>query len=363
MKKKQVRVLVVAGLANNTLDCYVSQIAKSEMVEVCVLRSRPGVARERVTYICPPSMLRKSPLLSFLWKALYSLRLGASKRISCIYAIFAYPHLYLAYLIAYLTKKPLFYSIIAARYELVSRNPVLQTLTIKLARKASKIIMSGEGVEKLLTEKGIQSKDLVKYSILELVNLEGFEPLKQDRPIDLIVVSRLVPDKHIDVFIDIVASLKESNPSIKAAVIGNGGLKKDLEDYVNSLNLSDNIKFHGYVSSANNINRILNSAKIFVLNSSHEGGPFTVPEAMAAGLCVISSNVGEVKNVIEHGQNGFVVERYNDVDNYVNIIRMLLENPETLEKIQRRAAKIKNRGMNTSLGRFWERAVAKLHRS
>lgn len=363
MKNVQVRVLVVAELANNTLDCFISQIVKSELTYVYILRSKPGVLHERVTYICPPSTLRGNHFLIFIWKLLYSLRLVLNFKFSCVYAIFAYPHLYLASLMAFLTRKPLVYTIIASRFELIGRNTVFQKLTISLARRASKIIVSGFGVKEHLVRHGIQSKNIVKYSILELVNLDGFVPLGLEKSIDLVVLSRLVQGKNIETFIDIVASLKEEKPSIKAAIIGDGKSKEDLERYANSLGLSDNIKFYGYVQSVVEVNRILNYAKIFVLNSSHEGGPFTVPEAMAAGLCVVSSDVGEVRSIIKHGQNGFIVERYNDLEAYLNIIKELLGNPRQLEEIQQRAKEIKNRRTNTSLREFWKKTISRVQQS
>lgn len=363
MKKARFRVLVVAGLSNSMLDCFLSQIVRNEEVSLDILRSKTGSEHERVTYICPPSPLQKNPVLSFLWKVLYSLYLGLKTRYTCIYAIFAYPHLYIAFLIAFLSRKPLFYSIIASSYELIGRNSVLRKLTIKIARKARKVMVSGERVIEYLIEEGVQRRNIIRYSIIELANLDGFAPLGLDKIFDLIVLSRLAPDKNIETFIDIVASLTDSNPGIKAGIIGDGKLRENLERYTKSLQLSENIKFYGYIHSAHDVNCILNLAKIFVLNSSHEGGPFTIPEAMAAGLCVVSSDVGEVRHIVKNGYNGFIVSRYDDIDGYVRIITQLLEDPKKLEEIQQRAAKIKEREANIVLRRFWKRTVEHLRPS
>lgn len=360
MKKTPFRVLVVAGLPDDMLDCFVSQIVDSEGVDVRILRSNKGKVREHVTYICPPAALPRNHILAHFWKALDAVRLGLEGKFSCVCAIFAYPHLYLASLISFLARKPLFYAVIAADWEFTivreikGIGSVLERINSKLVRRASKVFVSGDRAIEYLKEKGVQSKNIVKYIITELVNLDEFVPLGLERSIDLIILSRLVEGKNIETFIDIVASMKESNPSISAAIIGDGNLRPDLENYATSLGLSKNIKFYGFVASVEDVNRILNTAKIFVLNSSHEGGPFTVPEAMATGLCVVSSNVGEVANIIDHGHNGFIVERYNDVESYTRIIRQLLDDPKQLNRIQERAAKIKERRKNRVLAKFWK---------
>ncbi len=65
MKNAPFRVLVVAGLPNDMLDCYISLILRSGNIDIDRLRSKPGLPHEHVTYICPPSALQKKPVLSF----------------------------------------------------------------------------------------------------------------------------------------------------------------------------------------------------------------------------------------------------------------------------------------------------------
>jgi glycosyltransferase involved in cell wall biosynthesis len=286
--------------------------------------------------------------------------MGLRGDFSCIYAIFAYPHLYIASLIAFLSRKPLYYTMVAAEYELVGRGSILQKLTKKLARRANKVIVTGDRAIQILRGYGIPDEKIVEYRITDLVDLSAFFPLGKDRPTDLIVVSRLARDKHINVFVDIVDSIKKTRPNVSADIVGDGAMMEELVDYVRAKGLSENIVFHGWLSSPEAVNEILNSAKIFVMNSSHEGGPFTVPEAMAAGLCVVSSDVGEVKKIIHHGEDGFIIDRFDDLEEYVDIIKELLEDPAQLQKIQQRAARIKEREGNRHLSEFWKKVAASL---
>jgi glycosyltransferase involved in cell wall biosynthesis len=344
---------MIAGLADSMLNSILAPILANESNLINVLRTTPGIPRSRVSYICPPILIRKNSFLSLIWKALTSLYLALSSNFSCIYVVHAFPHLYLGALTSYISRKPLVYMVIASRFEFSVHGPVIERLTIGLARRANRLIVSNVDIVEFLIKQGIAPTRIIKYQTLDLVDLKNYFPMDFEKSIHLVVLSRLVADKHIDIFINIVGRLKVSRPDIKAAIIGDGKLKENLEDYARSKGLTDNIRFYGFVSSVADVNKILNSAEIFVLNSSHEGGPFSIMEAMAAGLCCVSSNVGEVPNVIKNDINGFIIDKHNDEEAYVSTINELLNDRNRLQKIQQKAAQIKSSQKTSNLTRFW----------
>jgi glycosyltransferase involved in cell wall biosynthesis len=348
------RIVVLAGLSDRMLDDSISPILAVEDAVVDVIRTNPGIEKRRVTYICPPLALRRSRFLSLLWKLLVSIRLSMQVKMSCVFAMLVFPHLYLAFLIATLARRPFIYMVVASDYEFKGKGRVLDWLTMKIVKRATKILVSDNVTADHLVENGIPESRIEWYQRLDLINLDRFFPMGLERFTDLIVVSRLVPGKNVDIFVEIVARLKEARPNIKAEIVGDGILRRDLERLVRDSGLLDNIRFLGYVPLPTTLNRILNSAKIFVLNSSHEGGPYTIYEAMAAGVCCVSSSVGEVSHVIDHGYNGFIVPKYDDVDAYVSILTELLNDTKRLQETQGRAAEIKGRAKTSGLVQFWK---------
>ena len=124
----------------------------------------------------------------------------------------------------------------------------------------------------------MREKD-ARFRNLDLVNLRHFTPGKSNRSVHLITVSRLEPDKHIEIFVKIVSLLKGSVADLTAAIVGDGRRMQSLLRLVQDEDLSGIIRFHGHVATPVALNRVLNTAEIFVLNSSHEGGPFTIIEA------------------------------------------------------------------------------------
>jgi glycosyltransferase involved in cell wall biosynthesis len=250
--------------------------------------------------------------------------------------------------------------VVASDFEYKGKGILLNRLTMKIVRRVTKILVSDKVTANHLLENGIPESRIERYRRIDMMDLSRFFPMGLEKTTDLIVVSSFIPDKNIEVFLDIVARFKETRPGIKAEIVGDGIMRDSLERRVRENGLSDNVKFHGYVSSATTLNRILNSAKIFVLNSSHEGGPYTINEAMAAGLCCVASDVGEVSQMINHGYNGFIVSKYDDVDAYVKIITQLLDDPLRLRNIQERAAEIKDMARTSDPIQFWRRTTEHL---
>jgi glycosyltransferase involved in cell wall biosynthesis len=351
--KKASRVLVVAGLANAMLDCFLSPITSTNSIQVDVLRTSPGLQRENVSFICPPYAIQRSRILSLLWKVLRSIWLGLKGDFTCVHAILVFPHLYLASIISFLARKPLVYMVVASDFEFTGKGALLQSLTPKLAKRSNVILVPNGRTYTYLERQEYPARRIVMYRLLDLVDTHPFYPLESEKTNDLVVVSRLSPDKHVDLFVDIVGLVRASIPSVKAAIVGDGPMRMKLDRHVQEKGLTRNIRFHGFVPSITTLNQILNSSKIFVLNSSHEGGPFTVIEAMAAGVCCISSKVGHVPDVIMHSRNGFIVQEYDDVETYVRIILELLDDTERLRRIQEEASHIKASQKPNRPTRFW----------
>jgi glycosyltransferase involved in cell wall biosynthesis len=59
-----------------------------------------------------------------------------------------------------------------------------------------------------------------------------------------------------------------------------------------------------FLGSRADVPDILRASDVFVLSSDYEGNPLSVLEAMAAGLPVISTAVGGVPELVQHGATG-----------------------------------------------------------
>lgn len=83
--------------------------------------------------------------------------------------------------------------------------------------------------------------------------------------------------------------------------------QKYLLDLIAKYDLKEHVFFMGYLSEKQMCNRYL-KANVFVSASTIENSPNSVGEAMLVGCPVVTSDVGGVKNMLEHGREGFVYQ-------------------------------------------------------
>ena len=237
-------------------------------------------------------------------------------KIDLVIGIYLYPHGFYGSLLALIFKKP---------FILILPGSDLKMLIDKrrfynLFKRANFLgLRGGNSVNKLIDMEFNASKlfildnvfNINDYNILDNVN----------KQFDIIVFSILRKGKRINIAFDVIFKLKENFPNIKCLVFGDGEQKNNLEKYSIDLGLSDNIFFKSYNSDI--IVETLNSAKLFLLTSDLEGLPMTMVESMSCGLPVVVSNINDIPDVVDHGENGFLVSTDN-TNEYVDYCKQLL---------------------------------------
>jgi glycosyltransferase involved in cell wall biosynthesis len=112
-----------------------------------------------------------------------------------------------------------------------------------------------------------------------------------------------------------VPILKRYYPDIEVLFAGRwqaNGFKEKVESYVNQNNLEAQVKFLGVVTGEEKI-RLFKSSDVFVLPTYFylEGQPVVILEAMAAGLPVITTDRGSIKEMIADRENGFIISPHS----------------------------------------------------
>ena len=80
-----------------------------------------------------------------------------------------------------------------------------------------------------------------------------------------------------------------------------------------------------------------NSIDVYIVASLAEGTPNPALEAAACGKPIISTKVGNMPEFIEHGKNGFLVNR--NINDFVNKIKQLKSNPDKCLEMGKNARK------------------------
>lgn len=140
----------------------------------------------------------------------------------------------------------------------------------------------------------------------------------------LIQVSRFSIQKDQETAIRALQYLPQH---VKLVLVGDGDLKKNCEDLVQQLELSERVLFLGLRMD---VPQLLKTADISILSTNHEGFPLAALEAMAAGKPLIASDVPGVSDVVKDA--GILFEKGNAKELAMHVDK-LINNPEYYQEI------------------------------
>lgn len=116
-------------------------------------------------------------------------------------------------------------------------------------------------------------------------------------------VAALRAEKSIDRLLQACALLRQGGTAFRLVVAGDGPERPRLEAMVQELGLAGQVLFMGHLVEPAETYRAFD---LFALSSSTEQMPFSVLEAMASGLAVVSTDVGDVSTMLSPQNRPFV---------------------------------------------------------
>ena len=123
-------------------------------------------------------------------------------------------------------------------------------------------------------------------------------------PPRIVMVARFEQPKDHETLLRALAPLKEMAWTLE--LVGGGPQQREIRALSGSLGLDGRLHFHG---SSQSVAERLAASQIFVLASRSEGFPRSILEAMRAGLPVVASDVGGVREAVADGSTGYVVPK------------------------------------------------------
>lgn len=157
-------------------------------------------------------------------------------------------------------------------------------------------------------------------------------PLPDWRGRTLLTVCRLVPWKCVDAIIRRLPHL----PDTRLVIAGGGIMQKDLADLAATLGVADRTVFLGHIPSAE-VRQRMRGVDAFVLNSTYEGLPHVVLEAMSVGIPVIATNAGGTGEVVENEVTGLLIP-VGDEAALQAAIERLWSDPDLIKRLTTTAA-------------------------
>ena len=159
-------------------------------------------------------------------------------------------------------------------------------------------------------KKKINEAGVMKCSVVHMANFlpEGTEYSLSEPGDYILYFGRLSHEKGT---MTLLKAYEKANVNNPLYYVGTGPVKDQLEEYVKVHNLSDKVKLLGF-KSGEELKKLVRDSLCVVLPSEwYENGPYTIMEAMAVSKPVIVTSLGGLPEMVDNGENGYVVSPFN----------------------------------------------------
>jgi len=126
-----------------------------------------------------------------------------------------------------------------------------------------------------------------------------------DGAVMVISVGRLFPVKNHDLMLSAFREIARGGTDVRLVLVGDGPERAHLEEKTRRYGLGEVVRFLG---ERPDVPSLLGGADLFVLTSHSEGLSIAIMEAMAAGLPVVATDVGDSHVLVQDGTTGYLVE-------------------------------------------------------
>jgi L-malate glycosyltransferase len=215
--------------------------------------------------------------------------------------------------------------------------PVLQAAERCVLRRVAKRVIA-VGWETARAQRhalGGRAIDVIPNAVAEAPVLSARERVETRRELGvpdgaplLITVARLVPQKAIPDLLHAFAQLPTRDPAPQLRIVGRGRLEDHLAREIPRLGLGDRAQLVGL---RGDVPRLLASSDLYVSSSHWEGLPVAILEAMAAGLPVVATRVGDAPRAL--GVDSGVLVAPRDPEALARAISRLLADPIRLREL------------------------------
>ena len=156
---------------------------------------------------------------------------------------------------------------------------------------------------------------------------------------EVLFVGRLVPEKGVDLYVDVIKNIANMFPDWQFDLIGSFRLGDDKkkESFVGDLikkfeNISNQTRFHGFKNQDFVQEKMKNASIIVIPSIWEEPYGLVAAEAMSNGIAIIASDIGGIPEIIK--ESGILIEKINEFK-LQNELKGLMCNPDKIKILQK----------------------------
>jgi glycosyltransferase involved in cell wall biosynthesis len=183
-----------------------------------------------------------------------------------------------------------------------------------MMKRCDAVVAVSQAMKDELKQKGVSSDKIFLIPNMLSLHLSSISRRQPQGRYKFVFIGRLSLEKGLQDFIPLI------KPPIFLDVVGEGPMRKDLEEIVKKNKLENHVTFLGYKKD---IRSILESSDALILPSHREGLPMTLIEAVCYGIPILASAVGGIPTIVS--ENG-VLFTPQDKSSMKSAISHFLEN-------------------------------------
>ncbi len=169
-------------------------------------------------------------------------------------------------------------------------------------KNSNLIITPSEHLKTFVQNIGFENDIYVINNGVEIKQIE--KVTLENKIIKLVVVSRLVNQKNIDMVIKAVKRIEDKN--ILLNIVGDGPEVNNLKNLVKEKSLNKRVSFIGKIKNSE-LHNYLEDADIFIQASNYEGLPHSILEAINYEIPILSTEVGGCSAILNKGERGYII--------------------------------------------------------
>jgi glycosyltransferase involved in cell wall biosynthesis len=206
------------------------------------------------------------------------------------------------------------------------------------ALRVDRVQVTHEEMRELVVGAGVPAERVFKIPLG--VDLEHF-PFATPAPHDEFVIGSFLKDgigmgdglepkllKGPDTFVEVVSRVRDTIPQLTVLLTGpaRGYVRRELERL--------DIRYrHIVLRSREELARAYHGADVCLVTSRQEGGPKAVLEAMATGVPLVTTRVGQAQELVVDGENGLLAN-VDDVDGLADAVERVYQDAELRERLR-----------------------------
>jgi len=185
---------------------------------------------------------------------------------------------------------------------------------------------------RILTEWFGNSLDLRNVSYVpNFTKIIADKPDTKSSSNDLLFVGRLSVEKGVDILLDALKLVSDMSIDYMMKIVGDGALRKELEEKVGKLGLSDNVVFLGRIPNDELKFYYADSCCVVMPSIWMENNPIVAFEAMVSSSMIIASNIGGFPDLVEDSVTGLLFNPGDSKDLSEKIMQVINDPEKTAE--------------------------------